>query len=214
MSGQWNFICVNGHSNIFDDLHAPPSQCAICAMDYDSDFVRSTSLDGIVLICQKTAGEIPIPNQSSKIILGREGVGAEVLSRLLNEIGQPVISREHCSITFHSQMVTIKDENSMNGTYVGEQKISCKSSPQIIHHDQFIFLGRERFLVQFQYTGVEKAESAENAESANIGNGNILKSHEAKPMNLSFTCRICATVYEQKHDICPNCDSYQSMMTT
>lgn len=202
MAENWNFICINGHSNIFADKELPPEECATCGMDYDERCVISTQIDSLVLIYQSTDEEIKIPRTNQNSIIGREGLGAEVLRRILNHEGKPLMSRTHCSIFFKDQFVLIKDEQSANGTFVGEQKVAC-ITPQILHHDQFVFLGKERFLVQFNYSGVS-AETPISKESNKI---ETAKSN----LPIEYRCRMCSRTYDEAHEICPNCDNYQTI---
>jgi pSer/pThr/pTyr-binding forkhead associated (FHA) protein len=40
----------------------------------------------------------------------------------------PIVSREHCSVSMHNNVITVKDLGSKNGTFVNDQKIDKQTN--------------------------------------------------------------------------------------
>jgi len=162
---------------------------------------------GLTLIYQKTGEKISIVQ--TKTILGREGVGSDVLGQV------PQISRSHCLIEYKDDQYSITDLDSLNGTFLGASKVNCKENPsQKIQNDDFLFLGREPFLIQLHYenssqtcTGTDQPfyEMGEETKS-NPGDESV------KFRKIVYRCKVCGTDYEKKEEIqnavCRKCSTF------
>jgi hypothetical protein len=117
---------------------------------------KTGNILSLTLVYMPHGQEIEIPKTSS-IFLGRERHGAEILAYIRNQKGQPVISREHCEIQFHEAegLFRVKDSNSLNGVFLGENKTPCLDSPLPLPDGETLFLGMERFLVRINYAKTE-----------------------------------------------------------
>ncbi len=152
---QFNFICESNHNNYFSDRNNPPIECSGCFEAFD--FTKVVEVDkendgeivGLSIIYQITQQRLEI-SILHKSILGRENFGASVLSKILFN-GKPVVSRKHCSIEFIDGKFYLLDEGSLNGTFYGVNKISCKNSPQVIEDKSIFYIGEEAFLAQINY---------------------------------------------------------------
>jgi hypothetical protein len=151
---------------------------------------EDVALAGLTLIYQKTGEEILIA-QTSKIIIGREYAGKEVLVNI------PQISRKHCVIDFVENQYTVTDCGSMHGTYVGIAQIDCKINPgQILEDNDLLFLGKEPFLLKIKTEPVTaKPETEKDADKTDKG----------------FRCKSCGAEFDEHDHICPQCGTYGSL---
>lgn len=94
------------------------------------------------------------------------------------------------------------DEGSLNGTYYGVNKISCKSSPQIIEGKSIFYLGEEAFLAKVNYK-----EGEQQKEEAIIP-----KQNQEPKVTKSYRCSWCEKEFQEKTDYCPNCDRYNTLI--
>lgn len=141
-------------------------------------------IEKVVLTYQKTGEKIEIKNVT-EVILGRENVGQEVLSKV------PQISRRHCLLKIQDQQVLVTDLDSTHGTYIGVERIDCKVHPdQPLKNNELLFLGREPLLVNFIYAV------------------------EVKPKKVIYRCRSCGFEtenFDKNQKICPQCNEYDSI---
>jgi pSer/pThr/pTyr-binding forkhead associated (FHA) protein len=154
---------------------------------------------GISLVCQKTKERIEIPT-SQKTILGREHSGREVFTKLLNE-GNPIVSRKHCSIEYSEGHFHLLDEGSLNGTFYGVSKLSCKERARIIEENSLIFIGKELFVAEIRYKDKQKEASDSRPVT------------DASPKVRFYRCNDDnCTGYEspEEYDYCPKCNSYKN----
>jgi hypothetical protein len=151
-------FCHNcGKRNAFETDSPVPFECSFCFEIITPEIEGSPSqsnqisdegnesVTGLVLIYQKNQQRIRI-GTSDRTFLGRKCSGAEVLAAILNRSGTPVISGTHCSIEFKDNNFYLRDEGSVNGTFYGARKISCKDSPQKIEPNSLLYLGQEPFV--------------------------------------------------------------------
>lgn len=201
-----------GEEIIFEEVSQKPETCPNCNSFLDqlepqkmselADSATENQIDkigqqlctGITLIYQKTGKKIHI--DQTKVILGREGFGADVLSEILQ------ISRSHCVIERINNQYRITDLDSFNGTYVGISKIDCNLNPkQILNDSDLVFLGREPFLVKLHL----KVKASERSAETTISEEKV-ESKEKKTRR--FRCLACAKEYDAKEEICDGCGSY------
>jgi len=80
-----------------------------------------------------------LPVEKPRILIGRTGgrAGAEV------EVPDPEVSRTHASLELYGKKVVLRDLDSTNGTFVGDQRISdCE-----LHHQSEFRAGHTRFML-------------------------------------------------------------------
>lgn len=201
-----------GEEIIFEEVSQKPETCPNCnsfldqlepqKMSEPADSTTENQIDkigqqpctGITLIYQKTGKKVRI--DQTKVILGREGFGADVLSEI------PQISRSHCVIELIDNQYRVTDLDSFNGTYVGISKIDCNLNPkQVLNDSDLVFLGREPFLVKLHL----KAKTSERSAETTISEEKV-ESKEKKTRR--FRCLVCAKEYDAKEEICDGCGSY------
>jgi hypothetical protein len=202
----YRIFCQNCERvNEFTAKTSMPSDCQYCFEEFpanseiDTVEVSPKKPLGLTLVCQQTQERIDIP-ASQKTIMGREYTGREIFTKLLHE-GSPIVSRKHCSVEFKEGFFHLIDEGSLNGTFYGVNKLSCKECARIIEDRAIIFIGKEIFIAEIQY--------ADNLNETSIEKGDTEDSHTAA----SYRCNNpnCHG-YESSHpfDICPKCDSFRS----
>lgn len=189
---------------LFDDQENRPEVCTHCnsPLDHleirDSDDVpdlekeaqKARRLDGLILIYEKTNEWIEIQH-AEIIVLGRQSVGKEVFGKI------PQISREHCKIEFFDGNYLLTDLNSLNGTFLGQNKRDCSKHTQVkIKDNDVIYLGKESFMVQFKYKVVSGAEELKTPEPSEV-----IKIRK-------FKCRACGKIHTLNLLICDACGSY------
>ena len=190
--------------NEFDILENKPVVCKLCnspighleARDSDEKFnilsesQKVKTLDGLLLIYEKTNAWIEIPH-AEIVVLGRQSVGADVFAKI------PQISREHCKIEYLDGNYVLTDLNSLNGTFLGQNKRDChKHIQEKIKDNDVIYLGREPFMVQLKFKTVD----TEQAKPAQVQQEEIkLK---------KFKCRACGKIHTMNLLICDTCGSY------
>jgi pSer/pThr/pTyr-binding forkhead associated (FHA) protein len=192
--------------SLFKAIENKPVECSFCFTTfYDStpfNEVNTESkgkLSGLKLVYQQNSESIFVSGNTC--IIGRENIGAALLSGILNN-GNPVISRRHCSVTFTDGKYWLKDEGSRNGTYYGVSKIDCSGPAQVIEDNSIIYLGREAFLVQFQYEETKTSGSQQTAVDPKETN----KPHK-------FRCNEgCGFESDTYLEICPKCMTSNSMV--
>lgn len=142
---------VDGDSDLAVECHFCFEELKACeASDASNACQRIT---GLKLVYQINQQRIDIP-ASGRTVLGREAVGANVLSNIFFN-GKQVVSRKHCSIEFRENGFYLQDEGSLNGTFYGANKIDCRSSPQLIRNGNLVYLGEEPFLAKVETESVE-----------------------------------------------------------
>jgi len=203
-----------GEEITFEKIDQKPEICAICnssledikveklerSEDNEAQTQEKGNLAGLVLIYQETGEEIDIEH-SDKIILGRQNIGREVLGKITNENGGPVISGSHCSIEFDTEQnqYFLNDLNSRNGTFFGVTKINCKTNPnQKLSDSDLIYLGREPFLVKLKYKSID-SEERQAAEKPKID----VKTPQG------YECQSCYDYWSEESSFtCPKCGSW------
>lgn len=159
---QYNFICENGHPNIYADKEFPPFACTICSVSFEENRVQEIEqtyegkITGLLLTYLKTDEKITIPleKEGDKILLGRAHHGSDVFTKILIFNGQkmaPVISSLHCSVTFSEGRFRLSDEGSTNGTFYGVNKLDCKNGSHTIENKTILYIGREEFFAEVIY---------------------------------------------------------------
>ena len=180
-------ICPNCEKeNTFHSRGNIPSECSFCFTEFPTTSTFSETADsvseitGLTIIYQITQQRLEI-STLHKSILGRENFGASVFSEIFFN-GKPVVSRKHCSIEFTNGKFYLLDEGSLNGTFYGVNKISCKNSPQVIEDKSIFYIGEEAFLTQINYKEQEqKADFKREAE------------HDENERVKSYKCKKCGT---------------------
>ncbi len=200
-------ICPNcDKENTFQSGGNTPSECSFCFTSFPATIAITETADkgreitGLTIIYQINQQRIEI-STLHKTILGRENFGASVLSKIFFN-GKPVVSRKHCSIEFNNGKFYLLDEGSLNGTYYSINKISCKTSPQVIEDKSIFYIGEEVFLAHINYQESKQDESPSVQE---------VKQEEAKTIK-QYRCRGCGNNFETFSDDCPKCDRYNSLI--
>lgn len=200
-------ICPNcDKENTFQSRGNTPSECSFCFTSFPTSItITETADDGreiisLTIIYQINQQRLEISTMQ-KTILGRENFGANVFSKIFFN-GKPVVSRKHCSIEFANGKFYLLDEDSLNGTFYGVNKISCKSSPQVIEDKSIFYIGEEAFLAQINYQ--EHKQEASSQSTREIIN-------ESKTIK-QYRCRGCGNNFEEFSDDCPICDRYNSLI--
>lgn len=188
----------------FENLAQKPDTCSNCnsfignltpedlsAAQPVSEDSPQTGLLGLNLTYEKT-GQVIELRGFQKVILGREHFGREVFGQV------PQISRRHCCIERINDQFVITDEGSKNGTFVGINRIDCKLHPgQVIHDNDYLFLGQESLLVKFVY-----APSPAKLET-------MPATDQVQPRK--YSCFNCGAGYDQPQEVCPQCNSFGSV---
>ena len=200
-------ICPNcDKENNFQSRGHTPSECSFCFTSIPSAIIISETADdgreitGLTIIYQINQQRLEI-STLHKTILGRENFGASVFSKIFFN-GKPVVSRIHCSIEFTNGKFYLLDEDSLNGTYYSVNKISCKTSPQVIEDKSIFYIGEEVFLANINYAE-SKGDESPKVEA--------VKQEEVKTIK-QYRCRGCGNNFETFSDDCPNCDRYNSLI--
>jgi hypothetical protein len=199
-------VCKNcGKENLISSERNSIKECAFCfeQLPVADEITNCNSTDGqpvsLILTYKKTSEKIVIPI-AEKVILGRDGLGADVFNRILSE-GKPVISRRHFSIEFRDDSFYIKDEGSKNGTYYGAAKLSCKVEQKLEEND-ILFIGEELFLAQIEYA--DQCKDKLQAIEPSV--------EETKPV--VYRCNETGCGYESNDfaAVCPKCSTYNSLV--
>jgi len=205
----YNFICENGHDNLYAERTKPPDSCCKCSVAFEEERVigvetlNEPEIIGLSLIYQKDQQQsIDIP-KCDKAILGREHLGAEVFSNIRIN-GKLVISRTHCSIEFMNGDFYLHD-HSLNGTFVGIDKINCKDSPIKIEDSGLIFFGHEPFIIKINRKKIEIDKSTIDI---------IKEPDKSVETKILFRCNESACGYESISFVpyCPKCNTYNSLI--
>lgn len=201
-------ICPNcDKENTFQSRGNAPSECSFCFTSFPSSITITETADdsreitGLTIIYQINQQRLEI-STLHKTILGRENFGAEVFSKIFFN-GKPVVSRKHCSIEFKERKFYLLDEGSLNGTFYSVNKISCKTTPQVIESKSIFYIGEEAFLAQINFT--------EDAQKAGI----VLPPKESETDTVKvYRCNESGCGYENQSfiSVCPNCSTYNSLI--
>jgi len=211
----FRIICSNCLSEVtFNDKSNIPAECPYCWAKIDASSPVSEvageagPAESLTLIYQSNQQKIIIP-PSGFTFIGRENTGAEVLDKILCN-GKPVISRKHCSVEFKDNKFLLKDEGSLNGTFYGVNKISCKNNPMVIENNSMIFLGQEAFLANIKYKSPliqtetpDPSKTTADASADNANKDNIKK---------RYRCKDCGTEFDSWSQDCPNCETFNSLI--
>lgn len=73
----------------------------------------------IAILTGRRKGDV-IPLERPRTVLGRKGARADV------EIDDPEMSRAHAALECHGSKVVLRDLESRNGTFVGEQRVESR----------------------------------------------------------------------------------------
>ncbi len=200
-------ICPNcDKENTFQSRGNTPSECSFCFTSFPSSITIIETVDdsreiiGLTIIYQINQQRLEI-STLQKTILGRENFGANIFSKILFN-GKTVVSRKHCSIEFREGNFYLLDEGSLNGTFYGVNKISCKNSSQLIEDRSIFYIGEEAFLAQINYHEPKQEAASE------LTNEIIDKSKTIK----HYRCRGCGNNFKELSDDCPACDRYNSLI--
>ncbi|MDZ7318847.1 MAG: FHA domain-containing protein [candidate division KSB1 bacterium] len=150
---------------------------------------------GLNLTYEKTGQTIEL-RQFQKVILGRENLGRDVLGQV------PQISRKHCSIERIGDQFVVSDEGSKNGTFIqnGINRIDCKLHPgQVLHDNDYLFLGQEPLLVKFVYAPSQQPSQVETMPSND------------QSQSRRYSCFNCGAIFDQPQESCPECNSFGSV---
>ncbi|PIB28297.1 hypothetical protein BFP78_00120 [Gaetbulibacter sp. 5U11] len=191
--------CDNCEVNVvikdLTNLECPQCFNSVLENAKDDNKINNSSLDdaidSIELIYQSNGNKININCSNRVNILGRNGIGNELLSAIMFN-NRPVISREHCQVEYESDTNTvfIKDLNSTNGTFINDNICTEKTE---LRNQSIIKLGRELFIVNFIHKANSLQELKEDIEVV-ITN---------QPIN--FYCPECNENFK-KDGFCENCD--------
>lgn len=201
-------ICPNCNAeNKFQNRNSIPHECTFCwepipdgiEINGEED---NREINGLTIIYQITQQRLEIP-ATEKVILGRDGYGAKVFSKILFN-GKPVISRAHCSIEFKDGNFFLLDEGSLNGTFYGVNKLSCKGTPQIIEENGIFYMGEEAFIAQINFKD----------EIQNDDLDRTVKDVEKKTIKLYRCNDQNCSGYESSElfDVCPVCGAYKNII--
>lgn len=175
-----------------------PAECPRCfeILPSNPEIDRSDRIpERITLQHVATGKEISVlPAEST--LLGRKHLGAALFNELLNDRGEPVISRIHCEIVFRDGIFQMADRNSTNGVFLGEEKRPCGNAFQPLPPDDYLFLGRERFLIQIHYQSSPASTETENPKqpaSTRYRCSEMTCKHETDAY--SDICTICGTMH-------------------
>jgi len=202
-------LCPNcNRENSFQSRSDIPSECSFCFDSFGSSItITETKEDGreitgLSIIYQITQQRLEI-STLHKTILGRENFGANIFSQIFFN-GKAVVSRKHCSIEFIEGNFYLLDEGSLNGTFYGVNKISCKNSPQLIEDKSIFYIGEEAFLAHINHQESKQEESPKVEETRN---------EEVKAIKL-YRCNESGCGHESQTfaSVCPDCSTYNSLI--
>lgn len=200
-------ICPNCEKeNTFQSGDDIPVECSYCFTSFPES-VTTTETTGddreiksLTIIYQSNQQRLEIPI-SQKTVLGRENFGSSLFLGILKN-GKPVVSRKHCSIEFVNGKFYLRDEDSLNGTFYGANKISCKNNPQVIEKNSTFFIGQEAFFAQINFKEPKQEEESDTTRHV---------SNESKSIR-QYRCRGCGNNFDEFSDVCPECDRYNSLI--
>ncbi len=210
------FVCPNCEKeNSLLAGNPIPDECSFCFGSIPPDIevlndqvnANPGTAIGLILIYQRGGAQFEVSNQPLSI-LGREHVGSSLLFSILVN-GKPVISRKHCSIEFKNGQFYLSDEGSVNGTFYGVNKISCANVPQLIEDNSILYLGQEPFLARLKYQVVAQTPLVESYSTI---------PEPPEPASQSTPTRYrcnepgCGFEAEVLSPVCPDCDTYKSMI--
>lgn len=205
----FKIVCPNcERENQFQSRSNTPAECSFCFETFNSDIqveeitAQGAEVTGLTIIYQITQQRIEI-SSLHKVILGRENFGQDVFSKI-HFNGKPVVSRKHCSIEFKEGNFYLLDEGSLNGTFYGVNKLSCKSTPQIIEDKSIFFIGEEAFTASINYKELKQTENIIVAEH---------KTEDVKAV-LFYRCNesVCGFESQSFIPVCPSCSTYNSLI--
>lgn len=207
-SSMFKIICPNcNKEQNFQIRSNAPVECSFCFESFDSSisiiesYEKNEEITGLTIIYQITQERIEI-SALHKTILGRENFGANIFSKIFFN-GNPVVSRIHCSIEYSNGNFYLLDEGSLNGTFYGVNKISCKHSPQVIEDKRIFYIGEEPFLAQINYklnNEINPQISEEKKEDSLV-----IKYYRCNESECNF-------VSETKINVCPICSTFNSLI--
>jgi len=200
-------LCPNcNKENFFESRSTVPSECSFCFDSFSSSITLTETKEdereiiGLSITYQITQQRLEI-STLHKTILGRENFGANIFSKILFN-GKAVVSRKHCSIEFREGNFYLLDEGSLNGTFYGVNKLSCKNFPQVIENKSIFYIGEEAFLAEINYRELKEEVSLNSIEV----------NQEEKRMIKLYRCRGCGSSFENFSDECPNCEKYNTLI--
>lgn len=138
------------------------------------------------------------------VVLGRSSVGADFFSSI-KEDGFPVISRRHCEISFLDGSFYLCDLNSLNGTFINDLANRCLGTKLEIFDDSIIYLGREKFIINFIKRSIPDKGDVIVDNNAN----------ESKKVSIIYKCNdINCSGYEsdEKFEICKVCHAVNNII--
>lgn len=198
-------ICPScNKENIFNNRNEASSECTFCWKSFPENVSISELPDenreivGLTLVYQIKQHRLEV-STLHKTILGRENLGASLFSTIFFN-GKPVISRKHCSIEFIDGNFYLLDEGSLNGTYYGVNKISCKNAPQIIENKSILYIGEEPFFAQINFKTPEINEITAKAIN-----------EELKKIK-GYRCKACGSEFNEYLLTCSTCERYNTLI--
>lgn len=200
----YKIVCPNcSNPNLFETREKRSVECSFCFTVFGDSLEVSEigndnrgKLGGLKFICQQNGESFCIRGEAA--VIGREHEGAQLLS-LIENCGRPVISRKHCSVALSEGRYWLKDEGSSNGTFYGVNKVNCALSAQCIEENSIIFLGKEAFLVQYQYEAVMEKQQPQTEP----------KEEKIHKYRCNEGCGFESDTYVE---ICPKCMTCNSMV--
>jgi pSer/pThr/pTyr-binding forkhead associated (FHA) protein len=212
----YKVICYNCLSEVtFSDPKSMPKECPYCFETIDASVpvteipITTGIVDSLTLIYQINQQKI-IVLPAGITFLGRENTGAETLKNILcNE--KPVVSRKHCSIEFKDNKFFLKDENSLNGTFYGVNKINCNNNPQLIENNSMIFLGQEAFLAIIKYKVTAPITQTTDSTQAS-SNEKKEDGKETLTIKKRYRCKDCGAEFDTWSQECPKCETYNGLV--
>jgi hypothetical protein len=198
-------VCPNcGKSSFVAGAPPTSSECPFCfeelvVSSVDETSPESREIAGLTLIYQINQQRIDI-QASGQTILGREASGANVLSNIFFN-GKQVISRRHCSIEFRDNRFYLQDEGSLNGTFYGPGKTSCRESSQVIENGELLYMGEEPFLAKVRMRSAKVPAQSSAGEP---------------PVQTRYRCNESFCGHEMEippgDGICPGCRAFNSFV--
>lgn len=196
-------IC--GKTTSFGSFEIKPHECSFCFSALDetaqiSEDLATSKPEKLRFTCCKSGNSFDCP-ATDGALLGRAHFGADIFNTFTDK-QKPIISRQHASLRLVESTVFLSDENSLNGTFVGELKISCALAPQKLTDKMLVFFGKEPFNVTFLYAENQDDKQKEVSDAPEIVS--------EKP--LLYICNNCGITVQglPVNRLCPTCSSFNS----
>jgi hypothetical protein len=203
-----SIMCSNcGKENVEENKNNIITECAFCFATLNqlptgiNENKQVVKIKNLTLIYQITQDKIEI-NINEKVILGRENHGRELFEKIRIN-GKVTISRKHCSIEYKDGKFYLFDDSSLNGTFLGINKIDCKKNEQVIENHDFVYLGEEPFMALINF---EDPEQLEKEKTDSEENSRIVKQYQCNDQN-------CGGYKSEKpFELCPVCGTFNNVI--